>query len=107
MVRAGIPFLLAGSIRDDGPLPEVLTDVMVAQQQMRELVANAGLCLMLSTMLHSIATSAPGRSGTGENGAPEPWMWRWRPTSSEGASAIQTAPPGGCGGRTTDPGGTQ
>jgi len=56
LVRAGTPYVLAGSIRDDGPLPDVLTDVMAAQQAMREHVSGAGLCLMLSTMLHSIAT---------------------------------------------------
>ena len=36
-VRHGTDFLLAGSIRDDGPLPEVVTDVLVAQQLMREM----------------------------------------------------------------------
>jgi len=56
LVQAGVPFVLAGSIRDDGPLPEVVTDVMAAQQLMREQVRDVGLCLMLSTMLHSIAT---------------------------------------------------
>jgi hypothetical protein len=48
--------VLAGSIRDDGPLPDVITDVMVAQAEMRAYCQNAGACLMLSTMLHSIAT---------------------------------------------------
>jgi lysine-ketoglutarate reductase/saccharopine dehydrogenase-like protein (TIGR00300 family) len=56
VVKAGVPFVLAGSIRDDGPLPEVITDVMEAQRAMRGHVEDAGLCLMLSTMLHSIAT---------------------------------------------------
>jgi lysine-ketoglutarate reductase/saccharopine dehydrogenase-like protein (TIGR00300 family) len=56
VVDAGIPYVLAGSIRDDGPLPDTITDVMEAQQRMREQVRGAGLCLMLSTMLHSIAT---------------------------------------------------
>ena len=56
IVRAGVPFVLAGSIRDDGPLPEVITDVLEAQQAMREHARGAGMCLMLSTMLHSIAT---------------------------------------------------
>jgi lysine-ketoglutarate reductase/saccharopine dehydrogenase-like protein (TIGR00300 family) len=55
-VRAGVPFVLAGSIRDDGPLPEVVTDVLEAQRQMRELVRGVGFCLMMATMLHSIAT---------------------------------------------------
>ena len=51
-----IPYVLAGSIRDDGPLPDVITDSTEAQQRMREHAREAGLCLMLSTMLHSIAT---------------------------------------------------
>jgi lysine-ketoglutarate reductase/saccharopine dehydrogenase-like protein (TIGR00300 family) len=55
-VRHDIPFVLAGSIRDDGPLPEVITDVLVAQDTMREHVRGVGFCLMIATMLHSIAT---------------------------------------------------
>jgi lysine-ketoglutarate reductase/saccharopine dehydrogenase-like protein (TIGR00300 family) len=55
-VRHNIPFVLAGSIRDDGPLPEVVTDVLEAQQQMRDHVRGVGFCLMVATMLHSIAT---------------------------------------------------
>jgi len=55
-LRAGIEVVLAGSIRDDGPLPEVLTDTAVAQQRMREGVQGVGLAIMISTMLHSIAT---------------------------------------------------
>jgi len=55
-IRHNIPFVLAGSIRDDGPLPEVITDVLVAQQQMRELVHGVGFTLMVATALHSIAT---------------------------------------------------
>ncbi|MCI0380691.1 MAG: TIGR00300 family protein, partial [Gemmataceae bacterium] len=51
-----IPFVLAGSIRDDGPLPEVITDVLVAQDAMRDLIRGVGFCLMMATMLHSIAT---------------------------------------------------
>ena len=56
LVTSGTPFVLAGSIRDDGPLPEVITDVMEAQRAMRGYAQRAGACLMLSTMLHSIAT---------------------------------------------------
>jgi hypothetical protein len=55
-VRHQVPFVLAGSIRDDGPLPEVVTDVLDAQQQMRDLVRGIGFCLMVATALHSIAT---------------------------------------------------
>jgi lysine-ketoglutarate reductase/saccharopine dehydrogenase-like protein (TIGR00300 family) len=55
-VRRKIPFVLAGSIRDDGPLPEVITDVLEAQRLMREHIRGVGFCLMVATMLHSIAT---------------------------------------------------
>jgi hypothetical protein len=47
--------VLAGSIRDDGPLPEVITDVLAAQAEMRKHVPGTGFCLMVATMLHSIA----------------------------------------------------
>ena len=56
IVRHDVPYVLAGSIRDDGPLPDVITDSVEAQQAMREHVRGAGLCLMLCSMLHSIAT---------------------------------------------------
>src|SRR5262249_27221563 len=55
-VRQQLPCVLAGSIRDDGPLPEVVTDVLDAQQQMRDLIRGVGFCLMVATALHSIAT---------------------------------------------------
>ena len=55
-VKKGIDLVLAGSIRDDGPLPDIMTDVVVAQQRMREAVQDAGIVLMIATMLHSIAT---------------------------------------------------
>jgi len=51
-----IPFVLGGSVRDDGPLPEVITDVVKAQEAMRAEIPGVRMCLMLSTMLHSIAT---------------------------------------------------
>lgn len=51
-----IKMVLAGSIRDDGPMPDVITDVMVAQEAMREAVQGVELALMISSMLHSIAT---------------------------------------------------
>jgi lysine-ketoglutarate reductase/saccharopine dehydrogenase-like protein (TIGR00300 family) len=54
-VKAGVPFVLAGSIRDDGPLPEVITDVLQAQDEMRKHVPGVGFCLMVATTLHSIA----------------------------------------------------
>jgi len=55
-VKKNIPFVLAGSIRDDGPLPEVITDVTVAQKKYKEVLKNANMVIMASTMLHSIAT---------------------------------------------------
>ena len=54
-VTRGIPYVLCGSIRDDGPLPEVITDVLVAQAEMRKHVPNTGFCLMVASTLHSIA----------------------------------------------------
>jgi len=54
-VRNDVDFLLAGSIRDDGPLPEVITDSLEAQRQMRERVRDVSFCLMIATTLHSIA----------------------------------------------------
>ena len=55
-IRKGIDIVLAGSIRDDGPLPDTITDCIVAQERMRQAVKGAGIVLMISTMLHSIAT---------------------------------------------------
>ncbi|AFD01112.1 TIGR00300 family protein [Methanocella conradii HZ254] len=55
-IKNGVPYVLAGSIRDDGPLPDVITDTMKAQDLMREQVKDADIVLMLATMLHSIAT---------------------------------------------------
>jgi lysine-ketoglutarate reductase/saccharopine dehydrogenase-like protein (TIGR00300 family) len=51
----GIPVVLAGSIRDDGPLPDVITDVVDAQRAMRRHVPEIGMALMVCTLLHSIA----------------------------------------------------
>jgi lysine-ketoglutarate reductase/saccharopine dehydrogenase-like protein (TIGR00300 family) len=55
-VRNNVPYVLAGSIRDDGPLPDVITDMLVAQAEMRKHVPGVGFALMVATMLHSIAT---------------------------------------------------
>lgn len=52
----GLEIVLAGSVRDDGPLPDVISDMGEAQRRMREAVRGVRLALMLSTMLHSIAT---------------------------------------------------
>lgn len=52
----GVDFVLAGSIRDDGPLPDVITDVVRAQDEMRARVQGVGLAIMVATTLHSVAT---------------------------------------------------
>ena len=65
LIRSGIMFecvkndvdvVLAGSVRDDGPLPEVVTDAVQAQAMMRRSVKDVGFALMIATALHSIAT---------------------------------------------------
>ena len=55
-VKQGVDFVLAGSIRDDGPLPDVVTDTLQAQDRMREKIRGVGLALMIATTLHAIAT---------------------------------------------------
>ena len=55
-VRNNVPFVLAGSIRDDGPLPEVIGDVYQAANAMRDMVRDATTVICLATMLHTIAT---------------------------------------------------
>jgi lysine-ketoglutarate reductase/saccharopine dehydrogenase-like protein (TIGR00300 family) len=55
-VKAGVPFVLAGSLRDDGPLPETITDMNAAQDAYAVQLKGAGLVLCLGSMLHSIAT---------------------------------------------------
>jgi len=54
-VKRDVPFVLCGSIRDDGPLPDVITDALVAQAEMRKHIPGTGFCLMVATTLHSIA----------------------------------------------------
>ncbi len=54
-VGNNVDFLLAGSIRDDGPLPDVITDALEAQRQMRAAIRDVTFCLMIATMLHSVA----------------------------------------------------
>jgi len=55
-VKKGVEFVLAGSIRDDGPLPDVITDTLKAQDVMREKVRRVSFALMMATTLHAIAT---------------------------------------------------
>jgi len=55
-VKNDVPFVLAGSLRDDGPLPETITDMNEAQDAYAAVLKPAGLVICLGSMLHSIAT---------------------------------------------------
>jgi lysine-ketoglutarate reductase/saccharopine dehydrogenase-like protein (TIGR00300 family) len=55
-VRRGITVVLAGSVRDDGPIPEVVVDMIEAQRRMRQGLRGVELCIMCASMLHAIAT---------------------------------------------------
>ncbi len=55
VVQKNVPFVLAGSIRDDGPLADVITDTLKAQEAYAEALRGAGVCLMLASALHAIA----------------------------------------------------
>jgi lysine-ketoglutarate reductase/saccharopine dehydrogenase-like protein (TIGR00300 family) len=54
LVRSNVPFVLAGSIRDDGPLPDTIMDLVEAQARYAEQLEGADIVLMLSSMLHAI-----------------------------------------------------
>ncbi|HET9946152.1 MAG TPA: TIGR00300 family protein [Actinomycetes bacterium] len=56
MVTGGKQWVLVGSVRDDGPLPDVYTDVIEGQRAMRAGLADVGFAIMVATMLHSVAT---------------------------------------------------
>ena len=56
LVKQRKDFVLVGSVRDDGPLPDVYTDVIEGQRAMRAQLRDVGYCLMVATMLHSVAT---------------------------------------------------
>ena len=56
IIKSDIPYSLAGSIRDDGPLPETEMDMIKAQSSYAEIIKDTDMILMLSTMLHSIGT---------------------------------------------------
>ena len=56
LVMRDKPFVLVGYVRDDGPLPDVYTDVIEGQRAMRAELRDVGFCLMVATMLHSVAT---------------------------------------------------
>ena len=55
-VKSNVPFVLTGSIRDDGPLPEVYADVYAGQDAMRDQIRKATTVICMATTLHSIAT---------------------------------------------------
>lgn len=56
LVSEGKDFVLVGSVRDDGPLPDVVTDVIEGQRRMRAQLHDVGFAIMVATMLHSVAT---------------------------------------------------
>jgi len=55
-VKHRVPFVLAGSVRDDGPLPDTITDTLKAQEAMRKQLRGIGMALMIASTLHAIAT---------------------------------------------------
>jgi lysine-ketoglutarate reductase/saccharopine dehydrogenase-like protein (TIGR00300 family) len=72
VIRKKIPCVLAGSIRDDGPMPEVIGDVYRAQDRMRNLTRKATTIVCLATQLHSIATGNMTPSYTVAGGVVRP-----------------------------------
>jgi len=63
-IRHDVPFALAGSIRDDGPLPETLMDMIAAQRAYADLVRGADVVLLLASMLHGIGAGQMTSAGT-------------------------------------------
>jgi lysine-ketoglutarate reductase/saccharopine dehydrogenase-like protein (TIGR00300 family) len=75
LVTCGVPYVLAGSIRDDGPLPGVLSDMQEAQDAMREHTVRATGAIFVATALHAIAVgNMLPAFHTRRGGAPEPLM---------------------------------
>jgi lysine-ketoglutarate reductase/saccharopine dehydrogenase-like protein (TIGR00300 family) len=76
LVTCQIPYVLAGSIRDDGPLPEVITDSLNAQDAMREYTVKATGAVFVATALHAIAVGnmLPAFHTHNADGHPEPLM---------------------------------
>ena len=74
LVTRGVPYVLAGSIRDDGPLPGVITDSMAAQDAMREHTVRATGAVFVATALHAIAVGNLLPSFHTHRGGPEPLM---------------------------------
>lgn len=74
LVSHRIPYVLAGSIRDDGPLPGVITDALAAQDAMREHTVRATGAIFVATALHAIAVGNMLPAFHTANGYPEPLM---------------------------------
>jgi hypothetical protein len=74
LVTEGVPYLLAGSIRDDGPLPGVITDTLAAQDAMRAFTDRATGAIFIATALHAIAVGNMLPAFHQQRGAPEPLM---------------------------------
>jgi lysine-ketoglutarate reductase/saccharopine dehydrogenase-like protein (TIGR00300 family) len=74
LVTRRVPFVLAGSIRDDGPLPGVLTDTVAAQDAMREHTVRATGAVFIATALHAIAVGNMLPAFHTHRGGPEPLM---------------------------------
>jgi len=55
-MKHNIPMVLAGSIRDDGPMPDVISDMQEAQKRMREALNGVEMAILVASMLHAIAT---------------------------------------------------
>jgi hypothetical protein len=74
LVTKGIPYVLAGSIRDDGPLPGVISDSLAAQDAMREHTVLATGAIFVATALHAIGVGNMLPAFHTRNGPPEPLM---------------------------------
>ena len=74
LVTHGVPFVLAGSIRDDGPLPGVLSDTLAAQDAMREYTVKATGAIFVATALHAIAVGNMLPAFHTRHGPPAPLM---------------------------------
>lgn len=74
LVRHKVPFVLAGSIRDDGPLPGVINDMSEAQDAMREYTVRATGAIFVATALHAIAVGNMLPAFHTHRGSPEPLM---------------------------------
>ncbi len=74
LVTCRVPYVLAGSIRDDGPLPGVITDTLEAQDAMREHTVKATGAIFIATALHAIAVGNLLPAFHTRRGAPQPLM---------------------------------